>query len=252
MMVNRGLSATVLLAALLTVLLQTNDVHSIVGGHTTLPGEAPYIVSIRSVSGSSHLCAGVLIKTNWVLTTARCTGDLTQADLVVLAGSQRLLTNKKPLPISTIVRHPSYSGTTGAHNLALLQLVAPITVSSRLGTIELNDAAVVTGAVTAFYGWGALRYGTTSYSNELQTLYQRALSTTDCRTRLTSLVEGDICAIIQPGQAACTRDEGGPLVLQGTKKLMGVFSYGTQCSGVVPDVFVDVQSHSAWIAQTAV
>uniref|UniRef100_A0A182FLY4 Uncharacterized protein n=2 Tax=Anopheles albimanus TaxID=7167 RepID=A0A182FLY4_ANOAL len=226
--------------------------HSIVGGHTTLPTEAPYIVSVRSVSGSSHLCAGVLIKTNWVLTTARCTVDRTEADLVVLAGSQRLLTNKKPLAISTIVRHPSYSGTTGAHNLALLKLTAPITASTRLGTIELNDAVVATGAVTAFYGWGALRYGSTSFSNELQTLYQRALSSTDCRARLTSLAEGDICAIIQPGQAACTRDEGGPLVLQGTKKLMGIFSYGTQCSGVLPDVFVDVQSHSTWIVQTAV
>ncbi|XP_049538697.1 chymotrypsin-2-like [Anopheles darlingi] len=250
-MVNRGLSATMLLAAL-TVLLQTNDVHSIVGGHTTLPAEAPYIVSVRSVSGSSHLCAGVLVKTNWVLTTARCTIDQTEANLVVLAGSQRLLTNKKPLAISSVVRHPSYSATTGAHNLALLQLTTPITVSSRLGTIELTDAAVTTGAVTVFYGWGALRYGTTSFSNELQTLYQRALSTTDCRARLSSLVEGDICAIIQPGQAACTRDEGGPLVLQSTKKLIGIFSYGTQCSGVVPDVFVDVQSHRAWIVQTAV
>ncbi|XP_058066765.1 chymotrypsin-2-like [Anopheles bellator] len=239
----------VLLAAVWVVLLQTGEVRSIVGGHTSLPGDAPYVVAVRLASGGSYLlCSGVLVKANWVLTTARCVSERTEADLAVLAGSHRLLTNKALGTVSKVVRHPSYDATSGAHNLALLQLTTALSVSP----VVLNDASVTTGAVTAFHGWGSLRYGTTSYSNELQTLYQRALSAVDCRAQIASLAEGDVCAMIQPGQAACSRDEGGPLVLYASKKLAGIFSYGTQCSGRVPDVFVDVYTHKAWIEATAV
>ncbi|KFB38123.1 AGAP009828-PA-like protein [Anopheles sinensis] len=146
-----------------------------------MPETAPYIVAVRE--GSAFICAGVLIKSNWVLTTAQCINDKSQADLSILAGSHRLLTNKNLLLISDIVKHTEYNTASGAHNLALLKLAEPVTLSSRINIIPLND-----------------------------TLVQRTLSTTDCRTSIASLADGDICALIQPGQAACTKDEGGPLL----------------------------------------
>lgn len=240
---------TVLVMAGVT-LLEINQVHSIVGGRTAMPETAPYIVAVRE--GSAFICAGVLIKSNWVLTTAQCINDKSQADLSILAGSHRLLTNKNLLLISDIVKHTEYNTASGAHNLALLKLAEPVTLSSRINIIPLNDVTVASRIVTNFFGWGSLVYGSTSYSNNLQTLVQRTLSTTDCRTSIASLADGDICALIQPGQAACTKDEGGPLVNYQTKTLLGIYSYGTQCSGKVPDVFVDVYTHKTWVDATAV
>ncbi|XP_058128604.1 chymotrypsin-2-like [Anopheles coustani] len=232
------------------ILLKINQVHSIVGGRTAMPGTAPYIVAVRE--GSVFICAGVLIKSNWVLTTAQCVNEKNLADLTILAGSHRLLTNKKNILISEIVKHTEYNTTSGAHNLALLKLAAPVTRSSRINIISLNDVTVASRIVTNLFGWGSLAYASTSYSNILQNLVQRTLSTTDCRPWIANLADGDICALIQPGQAACTRDEGGPLVNYQTNTLLGIYSYGTQCSGRVPDVFVDVYSHKTWIDATAV
>uniref|UniRef100_A0A182NP74 Peptidase S1 domain-containing protein n=1 Tax=Anopheles dirus TaxID=7168 RepID=A0A182NP74_9DIPT len=198
------------------------------------------------------MCAGVLVKSTWVLTTAQCVSEKVAADLKVLLGSHRLLTNKKTLNVNAIVRHPSYDSTTGAHNLALLQLSEAAALSERVATIALNDVAITSDVASVFYGWGALSYGSTASSNTLQTLYRRTLSTSDCRARLSSLVDGNVCATGPIGQAACTKDDGGPLVRYDSSKLIGIFSYGTQCSGRLPDVFVDIYIHKSWIDATAV
>lgn len=251
-MVN--VTSGLLLAVLVVTIFATSEVLSIVGGHTSLPGAAPYIVAIKTSSASAFICAGVLVKSSWILTTAQCVTDKTEADVKILSGSQRLLTNKKLYDVSKIVRHPSYNVVNGTNNIALLQLSEPVTLSTRVTTIALNDQPVTTNIATTFYGWGTLSYGSPGYSNTLQTLYRRTLSLSDCRTRsgLSNLSDGNICAISQPGQSACTRDEGGPLVRYDSLKLIGLFYYGSQCNGRSPDVFVDVYAHKTWIDTTAV
>ncbi|XP_050079499.1 chymotrypsin-1-like [Anopheles maculipalpis] len=244
----------VLLATLVIIIFATPEVTSIVGGHTSLPGAAPYVVAIKTTTASAFVCAGVLVKASWILTTAQCVTDRTAADLQVLSGSHRLLTNKKLNTVSTIQVHPSYNVSNGAYNVALLQLSESVALSTRVTTIDLNDQPVTSDTSVTFYGWGTVAYGSPGYSNSLQTLYRRTLSLGDCRTRsgLSNLSDGNICAISQVGQSACTHDEGGPLVRLDTLKLVGLYYYGTLCNGRWPDVFVDVYSHKTWIDQTAV
>lgn len=240
-----------LLAVLFCAVLGIVTVECIVGGHTALPGEASYIVSIQS---PTHACAGVLVKSTWVLTTASCVSGKTAANLKVLVGSHRLLTNMDRVTVTAVKAHASYNPTSGINNVALLQLSKDVT-SARVATIALNDAAVTTGVPTAFYGWGSLQYGSSARSNELQTLFQKTLSATDCAKILTTLPTGFICAQIQNGQAPCSKDEGGPLITgygTGSEKLVGIFDHGTQCSGDYPDVFVNVRTFTTWINTNAV
>ena len=42
----------------------------IIGGVEAIPGEFPWIVSLRL--GGQHICGGTLIANNWVLTAAHC------------------------------------------------------------------------------------------------------------------------------------------------------------------------------------
>uniref|UniRef100_A0A182PNU7 Peptidase S1 domain-containing protein n=1 Tax=Anopheles epiroticus TaxID=199890 RepID=A0A182PNU7_9DIPT len=210
--------------------------HSIVGGHASLPGAAPYIVAVKTTADSTFLCAGVLLKSTWILTTAQCVQDKIATDLQVLLGSHRLLTNKATISVTKIERHPSYNTVSSANNLALLQLSNSVPLSTRVNTIALNDAPIASNVPVVFYGWGSTSYGAIAYSNVLQTLYKRTLSTVDCRTRnnLMALSDDNICTIDQQGQAACSRDEGGPLVQYDTPKLIGLFNYGSQCNGRTP------------------
>ncbi|XP_055644424.1 chymotrypsin-2-like [Toxorhynchites rutilus septentrionalis] len=225
--------------------LWVTKVESIVGGHTSLPDAAPYVVSVQN---PTHICGGVIVGTNWVLTTASCVKDA--QNLKVLVGSHRLLTNMKRTNVSSIHSHSAYNSSTGINNIALLKLAEAVAADRIIG---LNDIAVTTGLPTAFYGWGSPAYGSSTKSNSLQTLFQRTLSSTDCTKKYETLAEvklGQICAHIQPGQAACSKDQGGPLVSYTSNKLFGIYDYGVQCSGRYPDVFIDVAAHKSWIETT--
>ena len=47
------------------------------GGEDASEGEFPYIISIRRIANAfKHMCAGVLIDTEWVLTSAFCVGEV--------------------------------------------------------------------------------------------------------------------------------------------------------------------------------
>lgn len=219
----------------------------IVGGHRSIPNAAPFMVSVQN---PTHICGGVLVGANWVLTTASCVQGKT--NLKVLVGSDRLLTNMARVDVSTMVVHTQYNPTSGINNIALLKLAQSVT-SSRVKTIALNDVTVASGLTTEFYGWGSLNYGSSARSNELQTLYQKTLSAADCKSKyqtILGLQTGQFCAHIQMGQAACSKDQGGPLVGYISKKLIGIYDHGVQCSGKYPDVFVSVMMHKSWIETT--
>ena len=47
------------------------------GGEDAIEGEFPYIISIRRIANAfKHMCAGVLIDPDWVLTSAFCVGEV--------------------------------------------------------------------------------------------------------------------------------------------------------------------------------
>lgn len=231
-------------ALLVCFVLGVSSVECIVGGHRSIPDAAQFMVSVQN---PTHICGGVLVGSTWVLTTASCVVDRT--NLKVLVGSHRLLTNMERVDVSSTVIHEQYSKTSGINNLALLKLAKSVT-AGRVKAISLNDATVTSGNPTEFYGWGSLNYGSAARSNELQTLYQKTLSAADCKAKYQSVLglqEGTICAHIQPGQAACSKDQGGPLVEHSSQKLLGIYDHGVQCSGKFPDVFVDIATYKTWI-----
>lgn len=235
------------LVLLVCVVLRVSSVECIVGGHRSIPDAAPFMVSVQN---PTHICGGALVGSNWVLTTASCVDGRT--NLKVLVGSDRLLTNMERVEVSNSIIHAQYNRTSGINNIALLKLPRSVT-ETRIKSIPLNDATVTTGHTTEFYGWGSLNYGSSARSNELQTLYQKTLSAVDCKAKyqgVLGLQNGFFCAHIQPGQAACSKDQGGPLVAHNSKKLLGIYDHGVQCSGKYPDVFVSIATYKTWIDTT--
>lgn len=59
----------------------------IIGGHDALPGEFPWIVSVRRHGG--HFCGGTLIHSRVVLTAAHCLcrSDLITANIMIIYSS---------------------------------------------------------------------------------------------------------------------------------------------------------------------
>ena len=102
------------------------------GGEDASEGEFPYIISIRRIANAfKHMCAGVLIDPEWVLTTAFCVGEvgaysvricyniyvqftnhLTSSQIDAVGGEHNLIipsSDEQIRGVDFIVRHPNYT-----------------------------------------------------------------------------------------------------------------------------------------------
>uniref|UniRef100_U5ETW5 Putative chymotrypsin 1 n=1 Tax=Corethrella appendiculata TaxID=1370023 RepID=U5ETW5_9DIPT len=223
-------------------------VESIIGGRTARPNFAPYAVSIQS--NGAHVCGGAIIDASHIISTAKCLKTVNINS--VLVGTQKLSTNNKRITIqsSAITTHLNYNSTHGLNDIGLIKLAEPLTLSATIEKIDYNTAAMASGVVTTFVGWGSVVPNIDIFPNDLQVLYQKSLTNSDCRSIFiddSSVNVGNICAYIQEGQTTCKRDHGSPLVANG--KLIGLLTLNVQCTGRKPDVFVDIAYYSNWITQ---
>lgn len=87
------------------------------------------------------------------------------------------------------------------------------------------------------------------------------LTNAKCRTKFVNLTMvpppvndfGSICAFSgRNGTGVCIGDSGGPLMLEGDNKLIGITSWALLCGRGVPDGFTRISEFIDWIVKTAV
>ncbi|XP_030834985.1 transmembrane protease serine 2-like, partial [Strongylocentrotus purpuratus] len=108
------------------------DQSRIVGGINALPGEFPWIGSLRVDDGSDRgrfFCGTTLITSQWVLTAAHCAGSY--IDRVIFGGLR--LSNESEYEVNAevadIIIHPDYDAESNDKDIALLRLTEPVSFS---------------------------------------------------------------------------------------------------------------------------
>jgi len=242
----------------------------IVGGGNAIPGEFPFVVSITHFFlGGTHICGGVIISADWVLTSAECiTESSTRGSIDVLAGKHNLAIAEAGEQRREIVRnrshvHPGWTAGRywGPYDIALARLSAPLTFGLRIRAIRIPPPNQTTPAgIATLAGWGSTNAAGTGQSNLLQRTTFPIITNAACRGALDNMNrDGTILDYtkfctgpLTGGTAACSGDFGGAL-FQGTagnEIVIGIASWGfTPCGtvGAPSGIYTSVTDFANWI-----
>ncbi|XP_028266460.1 chymotrypsin-like elastase family member 2A [Parambassis ranga] len=232
----------------------------VVAGQDARPHSWPWQISLQSDSSGRwrHVCGGILISSHWVLSAAHCINN--RYNYRVELGRHNLKTSEEGSVVrssATIITHKDYNTLRSRHDIALIKLSSPVTLSDTIMPVCLPDQGVILPHGTPCYvtGWG--RLSTSGPSGDI--LQQALLPVVGHNICLQpdwwSVLATDkmVCAGGDGITAGCNGDSGGPLNCQnpdGSWDVHGVVSFGSgQGCNVFqkPTVFTQVSSYINWI-----
>ncbi|XP_012577255.1 PREDICTED: granzyme A-like [Condylura cristata] len=241
-------------AAIFLLLIPEDFCEKIIGGHDVEPHSRPYMVLLNS---KKKLCAGVLIRDDWVLTAAHC--DMNTKSQIIL-GAHSKTKNEPEKQIMTLKQqfpYPCYDPETHENDLKLIQLSKKATLNKNVAILPLpkkgGDVKPQTNCRVA--GWGKVGNKNSS-SDTLKEVEVTIIDRKTCNDRYNyNPVIGlaMICAgNSSGGKDSCEGDSGSPLICN--KILRGITSFGRpgKCGDPrSPGVYALLaKKHLIWIKKT--
>lgn len=223
----------------------------IVGGNVVAPNSLPYQVLLGTNAGL--LCGGSLISPQWVLTAAHCVDGSSITAVLGLHDANNLTLAANPfmqtISVQTSIKHPLYTSNDVLHDIALLKLSSPATLTAGVQVIALANsnlpALYTVGSPVFTSGWGI-----TSNGNRSQFLQSVNLSVISCAVPSTIICTG---GSEQLGKGPCSGDSGGALVGQvsGGFVQAGIVSFGenANCNTSMASGYTKVSAYYSWIEQ---
>ena len=244
----------------------------IVGGVAALPGEYPWIVSIKWAYGS-HFCGGTIVDRRHIISAAHCFHDFTlrtqePSAMEVTIGEHLQNGLEQPvdsirIKVQSIRLHPAYKAESKLNDIAVLTLQDNITWSSTVQPACLPDPSQFQPPNTGITaGWGATDTFRSS-SDVLRKVQVPIWNNDTClkllRNRLNYNGNGSeqMCAGGRNLKDSCDGDSGSPLMALYTNQLhvVGIVSGGLvlECGKPgLPSLYTRVANYINWIQQSLV
>ncbi|XP_031635152.1 hypodermin-B-like [Contarinia nasturtii] len=224
------------------------------GGQDAEITQFPFMASLRELRGYNqykHLCGSVIISQRYLLTVAQCFSSEQVNWFGIAAGTSKKNEDVFIHRIRRVATHEKYDAFVAPfmHDIALIELEQPLTLSERINVISLNTTFYEGHLDAVTLGFGGV------YDNiaKLQSIKMKTMTNPECRSKvgkdnqvydfgILCAYSGDVKRRIGHG------DAGGPLVHQ--NKLIGLISWNPKVVGSdKPEGFTRISSYNEWIAK---
>ncbi|XP_008571880.1 PREDICTED: probable threonine protease PRSS50 [Galeopterus variegatus] len=229
----------------------------------------PWMASVRA--NGTHICAGTIIASRWVLTVAHC---LTQSDVLysVRVGSpwiDQMTQTTSDIPVLQVIVNSRYrsrrywSWVGRANNIGLLKLEWVLSYNKYVWPVCLPglDYVLKDSSLCTVTGWGLPKVdGEWPQFRTIQEKEVTILNNKECDSlyhkfsRIPSVVRiinsQMICAEDTNREHFCYEITGEPLVCpsEGVWYLVGMVSWGAGCNqSEAPPIYLRVSSYQHWI-----
>ncbi|XP_023604923.1 granzyme K-like [Myotis lucifugus] len=187
----------------------------VIGGREVAPHSRPFMASLQY--HGEHVCGGVLIHPQWVLTAAHC--------------HHRPVTS---LPSLKLIPFSGFTSDPESHDIMLVKLHAPAKLNKQVQLLQPRPRDDLrAGTKCRVTGWGATDPDVLSPSDTLREVTVTVISRKLCNSpsyynHQPVITKGLVCAGDAQGQKdSCQGDSGGPLVCGGA--FSGLVSGGLKC-----------------------
>ncbi|XP_037911745.1 trypsin epsilon-like isoform X2 [Hermetia illucens] len=201
------------------------------------PGQFPANVDIRNASDDNHLCTGMLVELDNVITSASCVANSKAKDLLIIAGSANLLQERN---VSYILIHPDYSSTDLDYNIAVLKLRQLFNQTTHVHAAVVARLVPNDGETCFVSGW-------TTEKGKSVMKYARvtAMKVEQCK----KCIENTVCAGNFEHKGECLGDQGSPLVCNGA--LHGIYVGSAANCQAYSGIYSDIVFYKEWINKLA-
>mmetsp|Transcript_15036 Transcript_15036/g.34861 ORF Transcript_15036/g.34861 Transcript_15036/m.34861 type:complete len:394 (+) Transcript_15036:3-1184(+) len=231
------------------------------------PNRYPYFALLHGIG----TCGGVLISKRFVLMSAHCLGNESNFQIRITTETIDDWLIHEEYPYKRGIIHPKYDAATFDYDIALFELkddvldgvhfirvrespveaqATPMTAIG-IGDIDPSDSVTLNNSIleTTVHYFPQSQCSSTMCASLESILH----STTETCIDGGMVHSSMMCAYAEPG-GDCESDAGGPLILEGTTiegdSLVGLASWGFDCSGETPSVYTRISHVYDWIVDS--
>ncbi|XP_065107503.1 transmembrane protease serine 9-like [Paramisgurnus dabryanus] len=233
----------------------------IIGGKEAKPHSRPYMASLQ-LNGHHHTCGGMLIREDFVLTSAHC---LNRSDysgrnhLEVVLGAHNFSQKEKSqqrIQVKKYIRHPLFEQQINmvdySYDIMLLKLKKKAKLNKFVKVIPLPKENGKTPAheKCSIAGWGKKKQKEIKPSSVLHEVSLKLESSSECKIKWQESFskERNICTVPDGKRAFCQGDSGSPLVCESELLGIAAYTYPNDCTNTdYPEVFVKIPAFLTWI-----
>ncbi|KAI4879231.1 hypothetical protein NFI96_012112 [Prochilodus magdalenae] len=230
----------------------------IIGGKEVEPHSRPYMVSLQL--NKAHQCGGMLIRKDYVLTSAHCVNKIKcpgNNRLEVVLGAHNLKKHEifqQRIQVMECIKHPLYVPTENHHDIMLLKLKTKAVINKFVKTIALpkENKKIIANQECSIAGWG-MKSPNSSASDVLQEVTLKVQFDFECRNIWQKYfdVQHMICTVSDGKRAFCQGDSGSPLICKNKPQGIATYTYLYDCSSrKYPQVYIKISYFVPWINKT--